>query len=422
VIENLRRFTDLFFNDFLLEHRSGHILDLQRSAFSLASHSRSGTFWRDLSLERELASFFRAAALPVVSMTNAFSATIRLYDPATNRLRKLYEIGEPEVRKVDPNDQLDSIPLVDKRSLNARVFSQQHPEYISNVGGARKTLPHRVNTLSEFCLPIWFRQTCIGTVNFESPVADGLRPEAPFLTAISESLSHFVTLLLSANDRFWLSRTSRHEANLHEVNNQLRDLARDGVLTQTRVEQIARHLRRRRVAISDKRRPIATIKDTLSDYLMYQAKRIASPSVSSFHEEEARFGCRFVLRNWKLLVSGSRLDLISLILSNLISNVRSHSTWRRDRIEIRHNGRFDSPLRIAVHASRGVDERTARALGLQPIRSTRKNGRDRAGMFLSGVLARELGGFVFVQNSTSELRLWISLPLSQPTKEDPRDG
>ena len=255
ILDNINGLLSEYYSCYLEEQKSKLLFELQRALFDRNIYSNENAKKRLIKKTEE--SFH-----VIVQITNAYSATFRLFNPVTRNLEKIVNVANKEGKAYQKEDEHKYIN-VDKNkynSLNCRTFWLQEGEkcalYISNITRPKKrkdneknfsTLHSRVQTLSELCVPFYYQGVIIGVMNFESPIFYAFDDEceqiehqggvqyynaenkdeyiklhkSSFIYTIKSTLQHFYCLTEERNDIKFLSRLIEMENSLHELKNQL---------------------------------------------------------------------------------------------------------------------------------------------------------------------------------------------------------
>ncbi len=421
------------------ESQASLLMYLSGAAASLYStFQRPESFLPDTYLD-DFRALIDGALQATLQATNAFSATCRLYDPRTHGLALFVEVAHPMTAKIVADHASTVIPVRDwMDSVNAHTFvTKAHAEYtyIRNIpklldGSTPKPAPekkkvylaHRKDTVSELCLPLSFKMhTKIGTLNFESPLVDGFKKDIPFLQSVREGLEHWLALRLELNDKYWLAGRSQHYASFHELQQALDDPA---VSTNVRV-RIRQYLGTES-AITDalETARLGELCDFWTSYVNRYSKTDLRVCATVGREYRRRIrarlsaACRLDVRTPDLLVSRRTFDMLTVILRNLLDNLRKHGDFDSDTLEVRQlrprslgaKGAEHGELHVLLRMSVPLYEDQLVADCLRPTHSSE---RAHYGLFICGMLARELSGFTYMHNVPDEGRamLRITIPL-----------
>ncbi len=191
IVTNLRYFTNYYFAVYLEDKKSDLLELLQKKTLGLYQEVENTIdCGNQINLHQQLCAFIEPAFEIAISATNAFSASLRLYDPETGSLEIVHEIGSGRVEKVSPANKT-GIPISDySKSQVAFVFSYSVPgddgKYIPDIKKIKcKANPayreHRSNSRSELCFCVHFKKTPIGVLNFESAQLSGFIHDKSFL-------------------------------------------------------------------------------------------------------------------------------------------------------------------------------------------------------------------------------------------------
>ena len=421
VVDNLVRFIDLYFNEFLEVQRSKHLAELREATLALHLEVRQQPFTRRAQVRQRLAKFSHGALSNVVETTNAFSATLRLFEFESQTLKREAMATGADVRATRSNSETERIPVNQLNSVNAQTFRQTRKgrhRYEPNL--ATSALRHREGSASELCMPLFFKDTKLGTVNFESPELRGFDDDISYITQVVGEIENFVALLFESNDKYWLARRSRYEQNVHELSNLI---SRAADLPEHYREQIRGWITQTAITGLSDAHPLEELEKFRNTY--WQRSRLNLPALGELETERIdtyERGTAVVLRNPLLCIPAYQMSLLKLIYKNLLDNYQDHGNRLRDKLIVRHRG-VGRPVEFNVVSSHPIPHEKLEAASLAPIASHDPQKGEHSGLLIVGVLARHLGGFVHLGNlprttgiglgTQEQFRMVVTVPISE---------
>ncbi|HEY1602674.1 MAG TPA: hypothetical protein VGG64_23925 [Pirellulales bacterium] len=369
----------------------------------------------------------------IVHTSNAYTGTCRIFNPMT---RSLDLVASVTLHGADQPAQ--SIHLSSAKSWNVTAF--KGPDrfvYIPNVDKYRRELSkdthsslgdvdyriYRRDTQSQMCFPLFYKGTRIGVLNLESPIPNAFRQQGKDLLRFVRTLQNYVAAQQDSADRAWLATRTEEYQGWHEIRGIIhsptfpqafRDLL-DPLLTQTMAHSVSTTL----VPLSHLRRFLDNyIREYRATLMQTGLGGIAATVADSFAQNISLNGHRDKLR-----IESYKLDWICVICKHLLDNCRKHSNPLRDyfRVELRKGGPdaagrarsiFGNGPRVEIivwqHSL--LDDAILQSLFYRPI--TDDEGRTSFGLFIVGMLAREMGGSAFAGNipDQSASRIVVTIP------------
>jgi hypothetical protein len=446
ILDNINSILAEYYSSYLETQKSELLLKLQKRLFE-----RNIDFNGDV--KENLRKLTEETFKKVVEITNAYSATFRLYDPDKKTLNKVVNEGNKEA-EAEPDKEHKDISIIEYRlkSLNCRAFCLNEGEdcalYVPNTKKPRKsskkgkkknredneeefaTIPSRPQTLSELCVPFYYQGVVIGVMNFESPIlrafdneceytSEGsvkfnsaankdeyvkLR-EGSFIYMVKSSLQHFYCLLSERNDIGHLSRLIETETSLHDLKNLVNT---DADLNQFRkpIKQLLESATT--LPIQDSKTSpvrdllIVTRKNCIDAYyeLVGDYAPILKESFLQKEHLQEYLPITFKGKNSQSMRVNSRIaNSIKDIYKNLLRNYFNHGDIENDKLSVKYteeNGlliiaqKFDPPLEP------GTDWFLSPHIHKKGVSS---------GLFIIGTHVRQLGGYIFTQYDACPKRL-----------------
>jgi hypothetical protein len=443
ILNNITGLLSKYYSSYLKEQKSNLLLELQKALFERNIEPNNN-------VKKCLIKLIEKTFKTVVQITDAYSATFRLFNPATRKLKKVVNEANKEGNAY-PTDEDDKHKYIDvdknkRKSLNCRAFWLQEGEkcasYVSNIPSTKKnmhkkdkyyeeefsTLQSRSQTLSELCVPFYYQDVVIGVMNFESPILYAFDDECEyekinarvryhkainmdkyvilcknsFIYMVKSTLQHFYSLMEERNDIKHLSRFIERENNLHELKN-LVETEQD--LNQFK-EQIRNILNSVTTLSTFCNNSSTSIKQKLVEMRTDYAERYYS-KVGSFSEiskedfmkpkhlheylpikiEEDKHKC--------LIVNSQTANRLEAIYRNLLRNYFTHGD-PKDKLSAIY---IKAKNLLILRQEFDIPLKPNSALFISPHMS--KKGTS-SGLFIVGTHVRQLGGYVFAQYDENE--------------------
>lgn len=122
---NTTNFIDRFFNEYLIEYKINHLLELEDKINDLYMNSNDLHFKYNQDLLNLFSKFTKDALDIVVETTNAFSATCRLFDIKSKTLKRIAYTESNVDRIIDINNS-NEISINNYKSLNVKVWKDAY--------------------------------------------------------------------------------------------------------------------------------------------------------------------------------------------------------------------------------------------------------------------------------------------------------
>lgn len=423
IVRRLSAYLDYYYTSFLEHLRQKHNERLGKTSVELYEMALRKPM--EIVATQQTATFAIEALKLVVSSTNAFSATLRFYDPSRRVLERLVEVTNGDVRKRLLDDETRFIPITASESVNASTFrttKRGEYQYIEDLGvrskkesDERQKYRYRINSRSEICFPICYKITAIGTMNFEAPMAGAFnRADIDFLLSIVRAIESHFAVLLEINDKYWLSQRAQLDQNRHELKNEILKLK----LPETKRTEILRLIETpTRDMDNAETVALSKIVGYRDDFIRQFMPTVAGlEEISAENIKRLRVGCAIDLKDLEIQMSALRMSLMLIVYHNLLLNHGQHGDYNKDSLTVDHSGRFEDPVHFYLKScSRALDAVTARRASLAPMISSKHGLGEGRGMLLVGVIARHLGGFVFVANhpERQQFTVEVNIPISE---------
>jgi len=392
----------------------------------------------------------------IVKITNAHSATIRLYDPQKRSLKLFVDVYNDE-ENAQRDKHLDEITFSSYRygedqgkSMNCSMFLMKDSHYKAvyegqlitydkqtkadsgseNKGASkkrmkRKALQVREQTASELCMPFYYKNIKIGVMNFESPILNGFDSECimdseyslhnkrkkplrdengfveikenSFLYAVKMMLENYYTLLLERNDSHFLSRLIERESYFHDLQNLL-DSNEDLNQYRDKIIQLVENIRQD--IREDEKSTLKCLVDVREEALKEHIDNMGdfSHEIMPAYEQNLIVDSFLIEHSSKIKISSDMRLSLECIYRNLLVNFFNYANPDRgDKLQVV----FEEKTRCLY-----INQVMKRALPtIRPehryfetliTKNTMRGEKIHSGLFIVGTLVRQLGGYIYL--------------------------
>ena len=406
----------------LISHRAAYfqstLPNLMAAARRFLDVEADGFFRHDLLDDVGIASPWESLeeicekVIPTLGQALRLSIGINIYSATTGNLERVFQWPHPDEIINPAVHNPDSVSLAHRsRGAVARAFLQRRSRgedfvHIPDVSKHRTGyFALRLSTASEYCRKIWYRDTPIGTINFESDsvdrFGDGIRR---ILDDWTRSIERYIERFLAAQDASWLSLSSTSYHHLHELRQESRSWPESYRSVVQKAVDAFDHMP------DDQHKTIGDLQGYLDSILRDYINRTPGPGRKR-QQEMIRDRCRFSLAaNTKnasefqqFKIDGIAYQLITRIIKNLASNYFQHGlhqeySWFSISVIM-------SPtpaIKISQEQASRFSEEWLKSAGFRPVKDPALESRQHHGLFLSGAMARYLGGFLWIGNRRDE--------------------
>ncbi len=350
----------------------------------------------------------------IVQTTNAFSATLRLFDPYINVLTKISEakddMGHRDITENFHKEK--NLPIRNWRTIvnaftfkvGVKYFDYVYLENIKRLNnripkiyrdlGLQKCYQMRSLARSEICIPILSGRVPFGTVNIESkiPYAFSER-DITYLQGICSTIGHFHSISLFKNDKDWLRQRLLELDGKHELsqfcklgffNNHTLNILNDTIFKYSR----------------NKKKQLLSTNKTTFDTIIPEIQKWIDQDYSVLLDNKRATIKQGIIScvTSKVTITTYVSDTIISILKNLIHNTVYHGDIDLDTIVIY----YDSPtkekehgeFRLRLVTKAWFNPEAFHSATLSPLQE--RSDRLHYGLFLVGVLTRIHGGNIFL--------------------------
>lgn len=413
LITNYTKFVNNYFNAFLEKEKRAITNKLQNKIITIQENQ---TYLKDnFNPENELSVYAQNALDDIVIVTNAFSGTFRWYDIEKKSLvlkAEGNENGEVTRRNIT-NSVSHEISIEEHRSVNVMTFRNVEKgkflyiEDTTNIG-----LQLRENSKSELCFPVYFKNTKIGVLNFESPELRGFNKETiQYLKEITGLIEHFYIQLLELNDKLWLSKRSQIYQNFHELESTIKGKNFPLKYKKTLLPL----LEKQQISIDEETSSFNELNSFINEYFNDFKKETLYENYRDFKNSvQIRIDEDVLKQKFKKHV----IDSVLIIIKNIVNNQRKFSNKKDGFISININ---NSSIFINNESSMPLSEEYRNKYLYAPYQTgfnTEK--RTHFGLFVIGMLVRQLGGYSYVyigdENTIKNkkvMKLKIRIPISK---------
>lgn len=417
VLTNLRYFLNYYFAVYLEKEKNNLIQTLYDKILKLPDivGKRIEENY-SINIQKIIPDFIEPAFDMVLSTTNAFSASFRMYNPAKKSLELVVAKNTNEVRNQAVNNK--HIYITDKANsmvLSTFLSTKKEERYDPDIHSQSKNyLNHRENTKTELCYCIFFKDVAIGTLNFESSIVNAFVNDKSYLKKIRTMLEGFLAFFYESNDKQWMARRSQQYENQHELKN----LIKTGHIPENIRTFLAELVTEQNISMSTRSVNLKALSKYRKDYIKkYKDDLDYFPSNLSLIKNEMvenfSHGIKVQITNNNLFIADYKLNMIKIIFKNLLDNYRKHSDIERDSVYVNFNEE-DRTLVIMSRSSRKLKKDLVNKLLNESIGANLKK---HDGLFIVGMLTRHLNGYAYAYNDsyTSCSKILVKIPLGEDT-------
>lgn len=348
----------------------------------------------------------------IIKTTYAHSAVVRLYNASKNTLAaftvECNKWGKWNDCEID--DKKKDIKLkLQHCSVNAFVFAkaltlnlEEQYVYIDHLkkpipekykkNGLNDILMFRKNSMSEICFPLFIGKVPFGVLNIESPIIDAFDDDIHYLLSIKQTIESFYDISIKTTDSNWLAARSPVYKNVHEIK-QLLDSAGTS-LTEYQLSCLKPLiLFETNDVIDNKEITLDVLKEDIDNYLKEKTNDLNKNKIHPLYWNIKT----------KISISSNKFEKIKLIAFNLIENIIKHSNIKKDSIDFSIDFTSEKipilKMKIITYGTFGEDNFSS--LTFSPVMKCKKY---HYGMFLVGMLSRNLGGTCYIEEKEKEDR------------------
>ena len=367
----------------------------------------------------------------VLYTTDAYSASLRIYDQSTQGLKTL-------VRSCDEDggytcDNFSTIKLKGHKFKSVNVFTflnagdipYVYLPLISKKGqlqipveyreqGLQANLAYRKHTKSELCFPLMSSRICFGTLNFEAPSVHAFDGDIEYLKIFKKSIELICNAYATISDFNWVTSQVDVSASIHELYQHL-DV---GTVFSHEQEVLLRNLfpKNSLSQTNVSARDCSPYKLRIEIYNWIKRAYLHRTSIQFvnkvFKVIKFKFLDFYVTLNDKFYIG------VLTILKNLIQNSVSHGDLDKDVIILDDKKYFmlgsGGVLRIIYISKNHVNKDILDKLCISPVDN--KRGERRHGMFLVGLIVKVLNGTTNIDRDSA--RPGFSMLIKVPYMED----
>ena len=375
-------------------------------------------------IENHFSNYIDDLSTDLFSILKCHSFTIRLFKPSDNELISIFSVNSlTGVRNIGSSER-HGIPVANFRnSINAFTYlvASHHMDYvyIKNLNkpvpeiykslGLERPLILRQESKSEICVPFRFGDVAIGTINIESSMHDAFDDDIDFVLSLRSSLEEVFSRYFHNTDLDWHKLLTRFADPLHELENYL-DTNFFNDEQKTVLYDL--FLRKRQLSEEYEMRTLKTLRESIYGW------------INSYYDsetEEIKSDVREILEynvRDDEVINQALFEAMSSILRNLLKNIEDHSNIRKDKIIISSTARFrrqgegGDNIRIRYKTHGYISDEILNQMCLRPIyRSNEGQITRHYGMYILGLLARSVGGFVSINRDVKGYPVVIEFTL-----------
>jgi hypothetical protein len=429
VLTNLNSLISDYFNRFIESEKFALLSNLQSIALNV-SLSEQNSKLNDTKKQLEdkdndslecLRILTTYAFKEVVNISNAYSATMRLYDPSKGALILFVDCFNTEESDGEPGTDLlfsDFKSGENGKSINCQVFTKTEMSgkaiYATNQR-VKQAIKRRPQTVAELCMPLYYKLVKIGTVNFESPIKNGFDSEChlpiaedhtvnirddSFLYSVKIMLENYYALLRERNDTKYLSRFLNRESNFHDLKN---IIGSKGDLNNQRTEilRLLGNIRTLNEINQNSVSSLACIKK-LKDQIIEERKKNAGDFAEDIYKQKE---LRIILNKplmdnpEKYQITSRTEGIIKDIYKNLLVNFLNYSSASDGDTLLALYDEKTGFLRFNQISKKPMPKLDNNLMQYfeTPIsmKTSEYEAKTKSGLFIVGALVRQLGGYIF---------------------------
>ncbi|MCI5222364.1 MAG: hypothetical protein D3924_06760 [Candidatus Electrothrix sp. AR4] len=425
ILTNLRELVKYYF-DIYLEKEKIDILDkIQKNSSDNDYESDTKEIGTVISLPLQMVKKLNIELERLLLVSNAFSATIRLYHPSKKSLKRVANASLRYVARKISETESSEIKITEENSANVFTYLNKNKGqhyYLPDLDNVRRVrrkrknnstyADHRENALSELCLPIYFFDVCVGVTNFESDQINGLKKDIRYIKSFVLAVEKLVERHYFDNDKEWLTQRSQIYQNLHELQN----IICDKRIPEEIRERLGWYVWSLPIDSGDHGVKLEVLIAYLNNYISsYEDDMSVTPWPSIRHDMLNNFkeGCKIWLLTPELIVNTQVIDMIKIIYKNLLDNYRKHSNKERDGLWV-YQVKKTNNLIFRMRNSNLFDEDILNDVFVRPIKCyVGEKTETHYGLFIVGMLARYLGGIAYAYNIHEEYKseILVQIPI-----------
>jgi len=370
----------------------------------------------------------------VLYTTDAYSASLRIYDQSTQGLKTL-------VRSCDEDggyscDNFSTIKLKGHKYKSVNVFTflnggdipYVYLPLISKKGqlqipveyrkkGLQTNLAYRKHTKSELCFPLMSSRICFGTLNFEAPSVHAFDGDIEYLKIFKKSIELICNAYAAISDFNWVTSQVDVSASIHELYQHL-DV---GSVFSHEQKDLLRNLFPKN---SLSQGPVSALSCSaygLRIEIYNWIKRTYLHRTSIQFVNKVFKIIKFKFLDFSMPLKNKFYIGVFIILKNLIQNSVSHGDLDKDVIILDDQKYFmlgpGGTLRIIYLSKNHVNKNILDKLCISPVDN--KRGERRHGMFLVGLIVKVLNGTTSIDRDST--KPGFSMLIKVPYMEERND-
>jgi len=267
-------------------------------------------------------------------------------------------------------------------------------------------------TQTQLCFTVFFKRAAIGVLNFESTIRKGIgENDTTYLMKIRSALENYIQLIYESTDKYWLTRQNQIYQNLHELQNLI-----GGINFPDDYRNIIKdYIDQKNIRESNQMVPLSRLIGFRENYLeAYRNDLVATntnPSYINEIIEEYSKACTISISDESISMEAYKVDMIEVIYKNMLDNFKNYSLSNRGRFNV-YLRKSKDILGFHSRSSEPFPDCVHNKLLQTPIWQEHR-GRYSYGMFIVGMLARQLNGFAYAENLEDSNRgaLRVEIPI-----------
>ena len=355
--------------------------------------------------------------------------------------KQFYEVGKE-------HDNTHSAIFCLKNSSNKAIYRKKILDIVSEkVTNPENYYPARKQTVSAFCIPLFYKTQVIGTINFESLTVNAFDDEcdscnddiatlsqSSFILAVKKQIENYLLHLFDNSDRNYFIGLQSNTNEFHQLknvvfttkdlNNHLEDFK---LYFSPSDKKLTSFIERKNEPVK-----IVTLKEDFDKYWAIHEEMLGDMADAIIKPKKQ--AVNFSMRNFckdtidEIYIIGLQYFDIVVVFQNLLSNFISHGRITGDKIDhlsfvitkIKRTSENDMnygndiytknyqiELTISLKIAEKLDEKSF----FSPIFD--REGKPHVGLFIVGSIVRKWGGYIYknVDDNFSYFRIKIPILL-----------
>lgn len=426
ITNNFRFFINYYYSIYLTDRRNDILGDLQEKIINLSAGFEDLVGCEgDVNFDNLVSGFLSEAFESVLLTTSVYRASYKIYKPELNAFYEVFS------KKLDNSELPDESQLM--QSLKGHSYSVFTLGKKNDDGQLIIQEINKLNCITKSVLSfaVFYRETPIGVLMFESKLRHGIKHDRKHLGKIRRMLERYIYVLYEANDKHWLARRSGLYHNLHEIKNIINETK--NTIRINKGQKKLLKLNKYQLEIIDLVAEIekyielnegfdqdcengdlielcAFREEFLLQYSDDLKKTVPIPAICEEMSMELFERCKIRMPSSGIPIKRNRLHLLLILYKNLLNNYVKYCRNSADVFYVFVNTK--NWLVFKVISTRHFDYDKINKLLREPYISKEKRGMvAHYGLFIIGMISRHLNGYSYVANIKNGSEILIKIPL-----------